>query len=97
MDISARALASPSAAVRQEFVSRRGAGDSATAISSRPEGGYVLNPRVRSCVQFRPGQFCCDGCLPGAGSYDFIFCRNLLIYFDRATQDRSRWRNCAAC
>ena len=29
------------------------------------------------------------GFLPGAELYDVIFCRNVLIYFDRATQDRA--------
>src|SRR5207237_1402331 len=29
------------------------------------------------------------GSLPGVESYDVIFCRNVLIYFDRAAQDRA--------
>ncbi|WP_156429342.1 CheR family methyltransferase [Burkholderia sp. TSV86] len=50
-------------------------------------GGWALDERVRACVQFRRVNLL-D--LPGyaSGPYDFIFCRNVLIYFDRAAQDR---------
>ena len=48
--------------------------------------GYVLHPRVRSCIQFHQDNLLSDDFLVGRASYDFIFCRNLLIYFDRATQ-----------
>ena len=44
--------------------------------------GFVLDPAVRHCVRFYQGNFLNDAFLTGAASYDFIFCRNLLIYFD---------------
>ena len=46
-----------------------------------PEG-FALDPAVRSCVRFFQGNFVGEDFLNGQASYDFIFCRNLLIYFD---------------
>jgi chemotaxis protein methyltransferase WspC len=51
--------------------------------------GFVLDPAVRHCVQFCRGNLFSHDFLPGHASYDFIFCRNLLIYFDRPTQRRA--------
>jgi chemotaxis protein methyltransferase WspC len=48
--------------------------------------GFVLNETVRNCVSFRQDNILNDSFLAGKPQYDFIFCRNLLIYFDRATQ-----------
>ncbi len=48
--------------------------------------GYVLNPSVRATVKFRRDNILEDEFLTGGAPYDFILCRNLLIYFDRATQ-----------
>lgn len=48
--------------------------------------GYQLNPSVRGAINFRRANLLDDGFFPGSAPYDFIFCRNLLIYFDRATQ-----------
>ncbi len=51
--------------------------------------GWQLGDAVRRQVQFCQGNIL-DACLlPGAEPYDVVFCRNLLIYFDRATQDRA--------
>ena len=44
--------------------------------------GFVLDPAVRRCVHFYQGNFLNNAFLTGRGSYDFIFCRNLLIYLD---------------
>src|SRR6266550_3645199 len=51
--------------------------------------GYALNRHVRECVQFFRDNLLGDAFLAGHAPYDFIFCRNLLIYFDRATQVRA--------
>lgn len=48
--------------------------------------GYALDAAVRRRVSFARANVLEDGFLAGSGPYDFIFCRNLLIYFDRATQ-----------
>ena len=51
--------------------------------------GYTLNPSIRSQVRFSQGNLVSDDFKLGKGFYDFIFCRNLLIYFDRPTQQKA--------
>ena len=51
--------------------------------------GYRLSETVRRQVRFQQGNLFAAGFLPGVELYDFIFCRNVLIYFDRATQDQA--------
>jgi chemotaxis protein methyltransferase WspC len=51
--------------------------------------GHRLKDEVRQQVQFRRGNICAADSISGTGVYDVIFCRNLLIYFDRATQHRA--------
>jgi chemotaxis protein methyltransferase WspC len=53
------------------------------------ERGYRLSEGVRRQVHFRHGNLLSAGWLHGAHGYDAIFCRNVLIYFDRATQRRA--------
>ena len=53
------------------------------------EAGYRLIDGVRQRVRFRHGNLLADGWLHGAHGYDVIFCRNVLIYFDRPVQDRA--------
>ncbi|MXN73695.1 MCP methyltransferase [Burkholderia sp. 4701] len=49
--------------------------------------GWLLDDRVRACVQFRHANLIEPLGEPGT-RYDFVFCRNVLIYFDRDAQDR---------
>jgi len=51
--------------------------------------GHRLSEVVRRQVTFRHGNLLSAGGLPGADGYEVIFCRNVLIYFDRATQCRA--------
>jgi chemotaxis protein methyltransferase WspC len=50
------------------------------------DDGYVLNSEVTRLVKFEQHNLLADDFLQGRAPYDFIFCRNLLIYFDRTTQ-----------
>jgi chemotaxis protein methyltransferase WspC len=52
-------------------------------------GGYLLAESVRRHVQFQQGNLLSPDFLPGPARYDVIFCRNVLIYFDRPTQARA--------
>jgi chemotaxis protein methyltransferase WspC len=53
------------------------------------EGRHALRGAVRQQVNFQQANFLSADFLPGEAEYDVIFCRNLLIYFDRATQDQA--------
>jgi chemotaxis protein methyltransferase WspC len=50
--------------------------------------GYDLNERVRKQVRLQPGNVLDPKLLANEAPYDFVFCRNLLIYFDIDTQQR---------
>lgn len=51
--------------------------------------GHAVRDVVTRQVAFRQANLLDAAFAPGAGHYDVIFCRNLLIYFDRDTQDRA--------
>lgn len=53
---------------------------------ARTKEGYALRPEVRHCVRFYQANLLGEDFLTGQPPYEVIFCRNLLIYFDRATQ-----------
>ena len=50
---------------------------------------FQLCDRLRQCVQFQQGNLLEKGFRSDSEPYDFIFCRNLLIYFDTGAQDRA--------
>lgn len=51
--------------------------------------GYQLSDKIRAQVRLRQDNLMSPGLLAGEAPYDFVFCRNLLIYFDPATQQRA--------
>lgn len=55
----------------------------------RAEQHYRISDIVRSPVRFSRGNLFDAGFLAAVGSYDAIFCRNLLIYFDPDMQKRA--------
>lgn len=52
-------------------------------------GLYVLNDKMRNAVNFQQGNLLDKYFGVGGQIYDVIFCRNLLIYFDRDTQNHA--------
>ncbi|WP_158628782.1 CheR family methyltransferase [Dyella choica] len=48
---------------------------------------WHLHDRIRQAVRFQLGNVLGSDFFPGEAIYHVIFCRNLLIYFDRATQE----------
>ncbi|MGB3817991.1 CheR family methyltransferase, partial [Achromobacter pulmonis] len=51
--------------------------------------GHQLADGVKARVRFLAGNLFDAQLLPNVQPYDFVFCRNLLIYFDSATQERA--------
>jgi chemotaxis protein methyltransferase WspC len=51
--------------------------------------GYLLNADVREQVRLQVGNVLDPMLLRGEAPYDFVFCRNLLIYFDLPTQQQA--------
>jgi chemotaxis protein methyltransferase WspC len=89
VDVSVRAIAHAERAVygknsfRSQDLTFRDRHFEATPLGHHPSDA------VRRQVHFRQGSMFAAGFLPGQEIYDVIFCRNLLIYFDRPTQDRA--------
>jgi chemotaxis protein methyltransferase CheR len=55
----------------------------------RPEGdGFVIDERIARLVSFGRLNLLDDGGVAAEGPFDAIFCRNVLIYFDKPTQKR---------
>jgi chemotaxis protein methyltransferase WspC len=50
---------------------------------------WKLTDMARKRVRFQQGNLFAVDFLPGQGLYDYIFCRNVLIYFDQETQVRA--------
>ncbi|WP_411380912.1 CheR family methyltransferase [Pseudomonas sp. MPB26] len=50
--------------------------------------GYHIADRVREQVRLQVGNLLDPALLANEASYDFVFCRNLLIYFDQPTQQQ---------
>ncbi len=86
-DISPRAIAAAERAV-YGCNSFRGDNLAFRARHFRALGNdrFELTPQVRGCVQFHCGNLLDPTFMAKAAPYDFIFCRNVLIYFDRTTQ-----------
>lgn len=51
------------------------------------DSGFQLQARVLDSVKLRCGNLLDRSVLSGEAPFDFVFCRNLLIYFDRPTQN----------
>ena len=56
---------------------------------TRRENGFLLNPSLRQNVHLRYGNLLDDVAWNPGVRYDYIFCRNLLIYFDAVAQKRA--------
>ena len=65
-----------------DFEVRRGLSDARLARWFTPTGdNWLLSPQIRSMVRFAPHNLLAG--TSGLGRFDLIFCRNVLIYFDR--------------
>ncbi len=53
------------------------------------DGRFILKDNIRNSVRFQQGNLLDNDFLAGTPAYHVVFCRNLLIYFDRQTQLRA--------
>jgi chemotaxis protein methyltransferase WspC len=89
VDISKRALTKAKRAIygRNSF---RGVDEGIKDNYFKKGGaGYRLIEEIRDVVNFQQGNFLIGPLSSEANYYDAIFCRNLLIYFDRETQKQA--------
>jgi chemotaxis protein methyltransferase WspC len=89
VDISARALAKAGRAVYGSNSFRGGDLNFRERYFRPSPEGYHLADAVRERVRFRQANLLEPGFQAGRDRYEVIFCRNLLIYFDRPTQERA--------
>ena len=89
LDISARALTHARRAVFGRNSFRGGELDFRERHFTPAGAGWQVTEAVRNQVEFRQGNLLDTYLQPETENYDVFFCRNLLIYFDRATQDRA--------
>jgi len=88
IDISARAIEAAQAARYGRNSFRGHLLDFRDRYFSAVADGWQLSETIRNTVRFsRANVF--EAPYAGNGGYDFIFCRNVLIYFDRPAQDRA--------
>lgn len=89
VDINTRIIQRAKQAVYGRNSFRGDEGDARERYFDSTDKGYELHGVIRNAVKFHHGNILDDGFLPAAGVYDVVFCRNLLIYFDRPTQMRT--------
>ncbi len=89
VDISAKVIARAGQGFYGRNSFRGDEGDAVSRYFNVIEGGYRINDPVRESVQFRHGNLLDESFMTNEYAYDAIFCRNLLIYFDRPTQAKA--------
>ncbi len=89
VDISARALARARAGVYGRNSFRGTELAFRDLYFAKTIGGWEVSPLMKQQVHFREGNLFDPDILPGSETYDVIFCRNVLIYFDRPAQDQT--------
>jgi chemotaxis protein methyltransferase WspC len=90
VDISARSVALAQAAVYGKNSFRgEDLGYRERHFEAADPRSWRLKAAVTRQVEFQTGNLFEADFLPGAARFDVIFCRNVLIYFDRPMQDRA--------
>ncbi|HEF5874056.1 TPA: MCP methyltransferase [Burkholderia cenocepacia] len=87
IDLSARAIEQARLGCYGRNAFRGTATEFRTQYFTPTRDGWLLDERVRACVQFGQANLV-DPVGDNGIRYDFVFCRNVLIYFDRDAQDR---------
>lgn len=84
-DISGDVLARAKAGIYSQFEVQRGLPIQQLVKYFSQEGeSWQIAPEIRAMVQFRPLNLLKD--FSALGTFDMVFCRNVLIYFDQETK-----------
>lgn len=86
VDISKRALTKARRAIYGKNSFRGTDEEIQKKYFTKGGAGYRLNEEIREAVNFKQGNFLVGSLSPEPDYYHAVFCRNLLIYFDRQTQ-----------
>ena len=88
MDVSHRVLATAREGIFGRNSFRGATGQFREQYFAKHAKGHALHDEFKRHVSFQQGNLLDPGFGAGRGKYDFIFCRNLLIYFDGPTRER---------
>lgn len=89
-DIDTRALAAAAAGeYGARALSRLPPGLVARYFERLPDGRHRIVQDLRESVRFVPANLVEPASMAAQGGFDVIFCRNALIYFDKASRDRA--------
>ncbi|MFC3127478.1 CheR family methyltransferase [Pseudoroseomonas globiformis] len=89
MDVSGRSIAIAERAIYGRNAFRSGDLGFRDRHFAPVQGGFRPGEAVRQSVRFIQGNLFHAATPPGSGGYDIVFCRNLLIYFDRPMQEQA--------
>jgi chemotaxis protein methyltransferase WspC len=89
VDISARALSRARNGIYGKNSFRGGHLEFRGKHFQSSADGFTLDPSITKMVRFCEGNVLAEDFQPPNSLYDVIFCRNLLIYFDLATQHKA--------
>lgn len=86
IDINSQVLQQAQAGIFKQYSFRSNNLPDIQQFFIQTESSYQLKPEVLACVNLKLGNIFDSATLP-VKTYDFIFCRNLLIYFDQDKQN----------
>ncbi len=89
IDINQEAIQRSKAGVYKERNIRNLSNEQLRKYFRQEDSLYHLNNSVKSRVTFRVANIF-DSSFSGMGKFDYIFCRNMLIYFDKETKLRAK-------
>jgi chemotaxis protein methyltransferase CheR len=87
-DLSPRALDKAATAFYRELSFRATPPEMVQRYFRPFQGGFFINDEVKRMVEFSRLNLLDERAVAAKGVYDAIFCRNVLIYFDKPTQKR---------
>lgn len=87
VDISKRAISKARRAIYGKHSFREDGVDIQDKYFKKTRSGFQLIPEIHDRVSFDKVNIITDSIFSSNEYYDIIFCRNLLIYFDRETQE----------